>query len=130
MDVNQILRLLENMTDEELMRLSPLGMTKNRHPHPRQAEFLGLSCEEALYGGAAGGGKTEALLMWLAEGVEVPGYSGVFFRRTYAQLTKSNDSPRSPTSSTNHSAASSKPASTVGRFRRAPRSSSGISSTR
>ncbi len=67
--------------------------TKARRPHPRQAEFLGLNCEEALYGGAAGGGKTEALLMWLAQGVTVPGYSAVFFRRTYAQLAKSNDSP-------------------------------------
>jgi phage terminase large subunit-like protein len=46
-----------------------------------------------LYGGAAGGGKTYALLVWLAEGIHVPGYSGIFFRRTYAQLSKSNDSP-------------------------------------
>jgi phage terminase large subunit-like protein len=46
-----------------------------------------------LYGGAAGGGKTEALLWWLGEGIHVPSYSGVFFRRTYAQLSKSNDSP-------------------------------------
>src|SRR6185295_16910435 len=35
------------------------------------------NCEEALYGGAAGGGKTEALLMWLAQGVSVPGYTVV-----------------------------------------------------
>jgi hypothetical protein len=27
----------------------------NRSPHPRQADFLKLTCEEALYGGAAGG---------------------------------------------------------------------------
>ena len=61
--------------------------------HPRQNEFLNLNCEEALYGGAAGGGKTEALLRWLAQGVGVPGYSGLFLRRTYPQLSKSNDSP-------------------------------------
>src|SRR6476620_1861568 len=93
MDPQQFLKLLENMTDQELLKLSPLGITKNRCPHPRQAEFLGLNCEEALYGGAAGGGKTEALLMWLAQGITVPGYSAIFFRRTYAQLAKSNDSP-------------------------------------
>jgi hypothetical protein len=90
----QIEKLLQNLTDQELLRLSPLTRhTTTKVPHPRQAEFLGLRCEEALYGGAAGGGKTEALLMWLAEGVDVPSYSAVFFRRTYAQLSKSNDSP-------------------------------------
>ncbi len=68
-------------------------MTRNQSPHPRQAEFLSLQCEEALFGGACGGGKTLTLLLWLAQGIDVPGYSGVFFRRTYAQLTKSNDSP-------------------------------------
>src|SRR5689334_22533109 len=93
MNAKQIRKLLENLTDEELLRLSPLGMTRNQSPHPRQAEFLSLQCEEALFGGACGGGKTLTLLLWLAQGIDVPGYSGVFFRRTYAQLTKSNDSP-------------------------------------
>lgn len=100
MDINRLspnllAELLEKMTDQELLKISPLlaQATRTRRPHPRQAEFLSLTCEEALYGGAAGGGKTEALLMWLAQGVEVPGYSAVFFRRTYAQLSKSNDSP-------------------------------------
>src|SRR3712207_6285799 len=90
----QLEKLLESLTDAELLKLSPLmaQSTKTRLPHPRQAEFLSLTCEEALYGGAAGGGKTEALLMWLSQGIEVPGYSAVFFRRTYAQLSKSNDS--------------------------------------
>tara|TARA_R110000803_G_scaffold210718_2_gene283390 strand:- start:18711 stop:20222 length:1512 start_codon:yes stop_codon:yes gene_type:complete len=57
-------------------------------PHPRQAEFLRLECEEALYGGAAGGGKSEALLMWLGEGIDVPGFAGLIFRRTYPQLSR------------------------------------------
>lgn len=61
-------------------------------PTARQAEFLALECEEALYGGAAGGGKTEGLLLWLAQGHEIPGYSAIIFRRTYPQLFKSGDS--------------------------------------
>lgn len=51
-----------------------------------------LECDEALFGGAAGGGKSFCLLDWLAEGVSVPGYSGIVFRRTYPQLEKSGDS--------------------------------------
>jgi phage terminase large subunit-like protein len=61
-------------------------------PTDRQRDFLRLKCEEALYGGAAGGGKSEALLIWLAEGIAIPSYSGIIFRRTYKQLEKSNDS--------------------------------------
>lgn len=61
-------------------------------PHPRQLEFLNLTCEEALFGGAAGGGKTEALLMWLAEGVNIPGYTGGIFRRHIEDLTEGNSS--------------------------------------
>jgi phage terminase large subunit-like protein len=61
-------------------------------PTPRQSDFLNLTCREALYGGAAGGGKSEALLMWLAEGVHLADYSAIIFRRTFKQLKKSNDS--------------------------------------
>lgn len=61
--------------------------------HPRQAEFLGLDCEEALFGGAVGGGKTETLLRWLEEGVVTPGFSGLFLRRTHAQVEGSATAP-------------------------------------
>ena len=32
-------------------------------PHPQPEEFLDLDCREAFFGGAAGGGKSVALLM-------------------------------------------------------------------
>ncbi len=41
---------------------------------------------ECLYGGAAGGGKTDAMLMSALQFVHVPGYSAIVFRRTYPQL--------------------------------------------
>lgn len=55
-------------------------------PTPKQAEFLMLTCREALYGGAAGGGKSDALLMAGLQFVDVPGYNGIIFRRTYPDL--------------------------------------------
>lgn len=73
---------------------SLLGMDRPQMPlipYPRQRQFLNLNCEEALYGGAAGGGKSECLLMWLAEGIDIPGYTGLIFRRTYPQISKSNE---------------------------------------
>lgn len=47
---------------------------------------MSLSNREALYGGAAGGGKSEALLMAALEYIHLPDYSAMLFRRTYADL--------------------------------------------
>jgi predicted phage terminase large subunit-like protein len=43
---------------------------------------------EAFYGGAAGGGKSEALLMGAAQYVEVPNYAALLLRKTYADLSQ------------------------------------------
>jgi predicted phage terminase large subunit-like protein len=58
-------------------------------PTPRQAEFLASSAYEALYGGAAGGGKSEALLAGALRFVHVPHFRGLILRRTYADLERS-----------------------------------------
>lgn len=42
---------------------------------------------EVLYGGAAGGGKSVAQLMAALQFVDIPGYSAVLFRKTYADLS-------------------------------------------
>lgn len=55
-------------------------------PTPPQLNFLGLECLEALYGGAAGGGKSAAMLMAALQFVTVPGYSAIIMRRTFADL--------------------------------------------
>lgn len=44
---------------------------------------------EVLFGGAAGGGKSEALLRGAAEFVDVPGYSALLLRRSFKELSKS-----------------------------------------
>jgi predicted phage terminase large subunit-like protein len=41
---------------------------------------------EVFYGGAAGGGKSEALLMAALQYIEEPGYAAILFRRTFADL--------------------------------------------
>lgn len=55
---------------------------------PHQAAFLTLPHREALYGGAAGGGKSFALLMAALQYVDVPGYSALILRRTFPQLSQ------------------------------------------
>lgn len=52
-------------------------------PQPKQREFLDLKCLEALYGGQAGGGKSDCLLMDALRYVHLPGYACILFRRTY-----------------------------------------------
>ena len=56
-------------------------------PSEKQAAFLMEDCREALYGGAAGGGKTDALLRAALQYVCVPGYAALLTRQTYPQLT-------------------------------------------
>jgi predicted phage terminase large subunit-like protein len=56
-------------------------------PTPKQRAGLCLNhIREVLYGGAAGGGKSDWLLMGALQYVDLPGYSALLLRRTYPEL--------------------------------------------
>lgn len=59
-------------------------------PTYKQIAFLSpeiTSCIEAFYGGAGGGGKSEALLMAALQYAHVPGYAALLLRRTFSDLS-------------------------------------------
>lgn len=65
------------------------GFAHAYYPHeptPKQKAFLDDDSLEALYGGAAGGGKSDALLATAIKYAHVPGYSALALRKSYADL--------------------------------------------
>jgi hypothetical protein len=66
--------------------------SKTWKPSKKQEEFLSLpdTIFEALYGGAAFGGKSEVLMMLpiCREFIQHPRFKGILFRRTYPELEK------------------------------------------
>lgn len=55
-------------------------------PTAKQLLFLMLPHREVFFGGAAGGGKSDALLMAALQYADVPTYAGIIFRRTFTDL--------------------------------------------
>lgn len=52
-----------------------------------QTVFASSDADIAIYGGAAGGGKSWALLFEAARGVHVPGYAAILFRKHLTNIT-------------------------------------------
>ena len=63
-------------------------------PQERQAAFLKRKEYEALYGGAAGGGKSDALLAEALRQVDKKAYRGLLLRKTYPQCRELIDRSR------------------------------------
>lgn len=57
-------------------------------PQPRQLEFMRRPEYEAFYGGAAGGGKSDALVIEALRQVNIPYYKCLIIRKTYPELAE------------------------------------------
>lgn len=57
-------------------------------PQPKQVQFMQRPEFEALYGGSAGGGKSDALVAEALRQVQFPYYKGLILRKSYPQLSE------------------------------------------
>ncbi len=57
-------------------------------PQEKQRIFMSRAEYEVLYGGAAGGGKSDALIAEGLRQVHIPHYKGLILRKTYPQLSE------------------------------------------
>lgn len=65
----------------------PAANTVRFEPQPKQLQALRSSADIAIFGGAAGGGKTWALLVEPLFHIANPQFGALLFRRTYPQIT-------------------------------------------
>jgi predicted phage terminase large subunit-like protein len=79
---------LTRSTKHELVQRVRLNKYIPHFPHPKQLYALLLPQLEVFFGGSAGPGKSDWLLMSALQYVDIPDYSAILFRRTFAELSK------------------------------------------
>ena len=57
-------------------------------PQPKQAVFMSRPEDEVFFGGAAGGGKSDAIVIEALRQVHIPNYRALILRKTYKNLTE------------------------------------------
>lgn len=88
-DWNKLNQLNGKQVRDLLTLLEPKSLKYSLHtPTPKQQVFMNLDSREAFFGGAAGGGKSDALLMDALQYSDVKGYAGIIFRKSFADLVK------------------------------------------
>lgn len=71
------------------MSRSQIGKSENEigPQKGKQEQFLSCSADIAFYGGAAGSGKTHAVLLLPLYHIHVPRFNTIIFRRTFGEIT-------------------------------------------
>jgi predicted phage terminase large subunit-like protein len=90
----ELLKRIQAMSPEDRKKLLDLDkprfvspyMVHVPHPGPQQLFLTTNNRKEVLYGGSAGSGKSDALLLAAAQYVDVPGYSALILRRSWTDL--------------------------------------------
>lgn len=86
-ELRELMILDDTPVEMRWLRYAGTALEPQR-PSPRQATFLDSPELEVCYGGAAGGGKSTALLMGALQYVHVPGYAALIIRRTLKDLVR------------------------------------------
>jgi hypothetical protein len=87
--LRELLAEQQQLEAERLAQVDVFGIL-GYQPHQQQREFHGATEDDVLYGGAAGGGKSVAIVMeGLRACVRYPGIRVLLVRRTYDELAES-----------------------------------------